>query len=353
MAFVHQVGGHAATILASPLSSSTLIKPACAKELDWYQRIAPALLDGDFLATWTPAFYGTLKLQGKMGDSGAVEKLDTAGDEEEAVEPEMLVLENLTYRFVHPNVLDIKLGMQLYDEDASEEKQARMRKAAQSSTSGEAGVRLTGFQVWDNSTSSYVQTPKPFGRTLTVPELPLGLSRFFYPPLSGPSAAETSDPTSFPLETQARPPPLPLEMLLPVLRTLARRLDDLERVMQTLEVRMRGASLLIVVEGDAQALEAALLRAQASQTAPSENGDEADDASVSTTDSAGDAAPHTRQALDVRLIDFAHSRAVRPELGETGPDEGVLKGIGAVRGLVKGLVGELEELERKEEAEGK
>ena len=35
----------------------------------------------------------------------------------------------------------------LYDEAASPEKVARMRKAAQETTSLETGVRLTGFQV--------------------------------------------------------------------------------------------------------------------------------------------------------------------------------------------------------------
>lgn len=59
----------------------------------------------------------------------------------------MLVLENLTHRFVRPNVLDIKLGTQLFDEHASEEKKARMTKAAADTTSAQTGVRLTGFQV--------------------------------------------------------------------------------------------------------------------------------------------------------------------------------------------------------------
>lgn len=59
----------------------------------------------------------------------------------------MLVLENLTYRFLRPNVLDIKLGTQLYDEDAPEEKKERMTAAAAKTTSGPTGVRLTGFQV--------------------------------------------------------------------------------------------------------------------------------------------------------------------------------------------------------------
>lgn len=59
----------------------------------------------------------------------------------------MLVLENLTYRFSKPNVLDIKLGTQLYDEEATAEKQERMEQASKSTTSWHTGMRLTGFQV--------------------------------------------------------------------------------------------------------------------------------------------------------------------------------------------------------------
>lgn len=62
--FTHQVGGHASTILSSPLSSSTLIKPSSRTELDFYQSLGPSL--GEFFNEWCPAFYGTLKLQGKV-----------------------------------------------------------------------------------------------------------------------------------------------------------------------------------------------------------------------------------------------------------------------------------------------
>lgn len=58
-----------------------------------------------------------------------------------------MVLENLTTPFRKPNILDIKLGTVLYDDDASEEKKARMLKTARDTTSFETGVRLTGFQV--------------------------------------------------------------------------------------------------------------------------------------------------------------------------------------------------------------
>ena len=57
------------------------------------------------------------------------------------------MLENLSHRFLKPNILDIKLGTRLYDDEASEEKKARMIQAAKNTTSFETGVRLTGFQV--------------------------------------------------------------------------------------------------------------------------------------------------------------------------------------------------------------
>ena len=58
-----------------------------------------------------------------------------------------LVLENLSYPFERPNILDIKLGRELHDENATEEKKARMIKKAMEGTSWTTGVRLTGFQV--------------------------------------------------------------------------------------------------------------------------------------------------------------------------------------------------------------
>lgn len=57
------------------------------------------------------------------------------------------MLENLSHQFAKPNILDIKLGTVLYDQDASADKRARMEKTARETTSLETGVRLTGFQV--------------------------------------------------------------------------------------------------------------------------------------------------------------------------------------------------------------
>lgn len=58
-----------------------------------------------------------------------------------------VVLENLSYNYTHPNILDAKLGTKLYDPHASEEKKERMERAARETTSAETGLRWTGCQV--------------------------------------------------------------------------------------------------------------------------------------------------------------------------------------------------------------
>jgi len=56
-------------------------------------------------------------------------------------------LQNLSNDFTKPNILDIKLGTQLYAEDAPPEKKERMIQVAMKTTSLETGIRMTGFQV--------------------------------------------------------------------------------------------------------------------------------------------------------------------------------------------------------------
>ena len=125
---------------------------------------------------------------------------------------------------------------------------------------------------------------------------------------------------------------------------------------------MRGGSLLVVVEGDPEALERAILRsasasATATTTSPTTAGnqdntatdpddDDDDDAeSVSTTDEEGNAKPETLLPLEMRLIDFAHTRSA---VGE-GPDEGVLLGLRTVQTLLKSLTARLEGLNRQDD----
>lgn len=100
-----------------------------------------------------------------------------------------------------------------------------------------------------------------------------------------------------------------------------RSLDDLLALMQRVEMRMIGGSVLIVYEGDAKLLAAGVEAAEG-----------ADDANASLRG----VASGKGKVLDVRLIDFAHAKLVPGE----GPDEGVLLGLKTIRNQVAALVGE-------------
>lgn len=60
-AFSEQVGGHKGTMQEDE-SGSILIKQTSAREIAFYQHLAPAL-HPDFVGDWTPKFYGTLQQQ--------------------------------------------------------------------------------------------------------------------------------------------------------------------------------------------------------------------------------------------------------------------------------------------------
>ena len=142
--------------------------------------------------------------------------------------------------------------------------------------------------------------------------------------------------------------------LLRVLSMVDHELEQLEAVLSKLEARFVGASILIVYEGDSERLEDALDRWEARRArqallaaenpAPleyDEDDEEEDeieeDSSTSSDDDEDDGArADARKArrcppMTLKLIDFAHTGLVEGE----GPDEGVLKGVKTLRGLVK------------------
>jgi inositol-polyphosphate multikinase len=80
-----------------------------------------------------------------------------------------IVLQNISFGYSQPNILDIKLGTVLYDDEASEDKKQRMIKSAKETTSLETGVRVTGFQVTSiPSSSSRSFTRRPLFSTHSI-----------------------------------------------------------------------------------------------------------------------------------------------------------------------------------------
>ncbi|KXN91930.1 Inositol polyphosphate multikinase [Leucoagaricus sp. SymC.cos] len=267
-----QVGGHAGVLTTE--DGELLIKPALPRELEFYQK----LQSDEKLATllpFAPKFLGTLRLEGEVDDT----KSQEGGV---AVKPllsiQSIVLENISYPFSRPNIMDIKLGTVLYDDGASPEKVERMIKRARETTSLETGIRLTGFQVHDNVTGQAVITPKSYGKSIKVADLPEGIAKFF--PVGKLVTESLTDCSCG----------LPATLLRPILQGIRGDIQEIRDIFAELELRMVGGSLLIMYEGD------------------------------------------WGKAREVKLIDFAHTKVVPGE----GPDKGVLLGMDTVLKLLDG-----------------
>ncbi|KAH9006868.1 hypothetical protein EDB86DRAFT_2794298 [Lactarius hatsudake] len=294
-----QVGGHKG--IQTSYDGALLFKPALPHELQFYQNSLadPALAS---LRQWIPTYLGTLRLEGQMTADGLanVEGIPEGKKDELFRNIQLLVIENAAHGFLKPNILDIKLGTDLYEEDAPPEKKERMQNTARRTTSGDTGIRLTGFQVFGNTTSLPVVFPKNYGKTIRGSELGAGVARFF------PISAEAGGRMDV---------GLPRTLLLPVLKSIRKSVQEIRDAMSVIEMRMVGGSLLIVYEGDWD---------RAEMGEDSDSGDESDD-----EHSGGSKPPCV-----VKVIDFAH---VRFRAGE-GPDRGVLKGLDTVLSLLDGRI---------------
>ncbi|PPQ91774.1 hypothetical protein CVT25_000418 [Psilocybe cyanescens] len=315
-----QVGGHAGVTTTE--DGSLLIKPALHRELEFYQKLQrDSSLDE--LRAFTPKFLGTLRLEGQVDPAHA-----------DLTQGLSLVLENVSYPFLKPNILDIKLGTVLYDETASEEKVARMLKTAKETTSLETGVRLTGFQVYDNVTSLPVNTPKSYGKSIRADQLGEGIAKFF--PVGTPvSAADHVDAV---VDGAALSPSSGLlrETLVPILHAIREEVALIREVFSEIELRMVGGSLLVIYEADWARAEEGIKQYLADEE---EEGAEEEEEEEEGEEEDDDEATAKRPGppFVVKLIDFAHTLFAPGQ----GPDQGVLLGMDTVLKLLDARLKEI------------
>ncbi|KAH8114239.1 SAICAR synthase-like protein [Phellopilus nigrolimitatus] len=339
-ALAAQVGGHPG-VLASA-DGALVVKPCLPRERAFYALLAR----GDDpraarLRPFAPLFYGTLRLAGRVPDAGAgagglaalggVAAVAAAGDAAQGLAPapeDSIVLENVASAFAQPNILDVKLGTVLYDDDdAGPEKKARMLETARKTTSLETGVRLTGFQVYDPAAGAPAVTPKSYGKSLAAADLPAGVRRFF--PLAPDDGGAPAGPG------------LPRALLLPVLAGVLADVRAVRAALAATELRMVGASLLVVYEADWTRARAAAAAACEREDTGNDEMDldaEGEEEEEGEDDLESDEEEEECPLYAVKLIDFAHTRLAPGE----GPDEGVLKGLDTTIRLLEGRIKEVE-----------
>ncbi|KAI0304152.1 hypothetical protein BC826DRAFT_981787 [Russula brevipes] len=235
----YQVGGHKNGVQVIG-DGALIVKAVVPLELQFYQSTLanPALAA---LRQWVPTHIGMLRLEGQNTAEGFSSVEGIPENERDKYSPSFL--ENVVHGFRKPNILDIKLGTLLYDEDAPPEKKAKMEAKTRNTTSGEVGIRLTGFQVFGNKTSQPLVVPKAYGRSICSAELPAGIARFFpvYNSMIGLPGTHPGGPMDV---------GLPGTLLLPILRFIRKSVQELRDVLSSIDLRLIGSSLLIVYEGD-------------------------------------------------------------------------------------------------------
>lgn len=142
---------------------------------------------------------------------------------------------------------------------------------------------------------------------------------------------------------------LPDTLLVPILKSIRKGVQELRDLLSSIELRMIGSSLLIVYEGDWDRAKTGvqwLAEQPASMGSREDRGKEEEineDTEVegSEEDEESEEDDSSDEGLEspcvVRLIDFAHTR-LKP--GE-GPDVGLLKGLDTLLSLLDGRIASL------------
>jgi len=259
-----------------------------------------------------------------------------------------ILLENITSKYQHPCVLDLKVGTRQYGDNATATKKQSKNAKVNASTSGILGLRLGGMQVYQVNLGRYICRNKNYGRNISTDGFKMAIKQF----LSNGHVLRTD-----------------------VIRGLVRKITDLKEVVTKLDsFRFYTSSLLITYDGNLEksgakhrccgmeknyrprnslSTSSLLLMSQKTERTPSiTRAESARELSGVDTDwqDGGEARLRKRSLsyenltrvesgkmktvdlfdfVDVRIIDFAHSthRGLRDSTLHVGPDKGFLFGL--------------------------
>lgn len=348
------------------------IKPCTQNEISFYQTVQreaanPHISKDKFrdLSDIIPVFMGTLMLTdpaderigeavtGIISDTGDIktdkteisaavtEQIAKVAAPAEAPAPEeewiptnggkiktdtAIVLENSTCGFKKPNILDLKLGVRLHADDAPAKKKQKMEKLSAETTHSTHGFRVAGMKTYRGSDDAsqldengFMVYDKDYGRTAVTHEnLTAAIGKFVFNKAAG----------------------IDEELGTAVCKALATEVARIESVLSQHELTMYSASLLIVLEGDGEALREAIRRnneeVDAWEKDPNQAAKRVDSGIVLDEDGEFVDEDAADGMFWVKLIDFAH---VHWTPGQ-GSDPNLLKGVRSIKDIFEELGGE-------------
>lgn len=223
-----------------------------------------------------------------------------------------IVLENASHGFIRPNIMDVKLGVRLWADDAAEEKRIRFDKVAAETTHRDLGFRVAGMRVWpgpgakgdDVDEEGYKIYDKNYGRFfLRNDNVHEAFQHFMFAESAG----------------------VDEELGKLVAQAFLADVQRIQTVLEEQESRMYSASLLFVFEGDGEALRRAMEEASRDPPTPPEGAEEDEDEDEDELQGP--------KIYSVKVIDFAHATWTPGE----GPDENSLKGVRSIGQILENL----------------
>ncbi|XP_067135147.1 inositol hexakisphosphate kinase 1-like isoform X2 [Centruroides vittatus] len=241
---------------------------------------------------------------------------------------EFIVLENLTYNYTYPCILDLKMGTRQFGDDASLVKQQTHEAKVASTTSKALGIRLCGMQVYHLKSGHFICHNKYYGRGLSVEGFKRALQHYLH--------------NGQRLCREVIPP-------------LVNKLHNICETIRQLETfRFYSCSLLVLYDG--KDVLHSPLRDTNGTDIPTENenanviADKTEEnrntvkyKSNASKDSQSATIQEKNVKVDIRLIDFAHSthhNMPGVTVRHRGPDEGLIFGL-------ENLIAELKSIEKE------
>ncbi|KAF4631927.1 hypothetical protein G7Y89_g6213 [Cudoniella acicularis] len=320
--YQHAVAGHDGTLC--DVDGELFIKPCTPAEIVFYES---SIASHPEFAEYMPTFLGTLTLDEQQNgqtieEAGAAliakhtipEVIVPTKSGRKITTNQAVVLENAAHGFVKPNILDVKLGVRLWADDAQPEKKTRFDKITEETTHKHLGFRIAGMRVWqghgakgeDIDADGYKIFDKNYGRfSLSKDNVHEAFKHFIFAESAG-----IND-----------------ELARLVAQAFHTDVSRIQEVLEGQESRMFSASLLFVFEGDGRALRSAMEEASRSP-ATLVNGD-----TNGSSDEEDELETPGPKIYSVNVIDFAHAEWT-PGIG---PDENVLLGVRSVANILQTL----------------